>query len=63
MFKVERRYVEREHFQYNRGGYYEFWVTEYDDMGFIYDEFGWMPESEYREWKQTIIEETFPHSE
>ena len=63
MFKVNRRYIQKFHNSLPLLGHYEYFVVECEDNGFVYNEFGWMPESEYREWKQEIIEENFPHCE
>ena len=63
MYKVSRRFIQTSKNSPVCEGHYEFYVTEYDDMGISYGSFGWVSESEYREWKQTIIEEDFPHSE
>ena len=61
MYEVSRRFIQTSK---NSPGRYEFSVIEYgrgSEHGREVDD--WMSETEYREWKQTIIKEDFPHCE
>jgi len=64
MYKVSRRFIQTSKNSPVCEGHYEYQLTarEWQD-NWMLPTTGWMSESKYRRWKQTIIEEDFPHCE